>query len=92
LFSLSFLQTPLFPTNKCNQIHRSVANNRSLQRTSPASTNTSRYEPTTTGMNPAAAGAQEDASTLSSHDTDPVKLRWSKLKAEEKRSIQEVIS
>jgi hypothetical protein len=43
-------------------------------------------------MNPAAAGVQEDASTLSSNDTDPVKLRWSKLKAEEKCPIQEVIS
>jgi hypothetical protein len=42
-------------------------------------------------MNPAAA-VQEDASTLSSHDTDPVKLRWSKMKPEEKRPIQEVIS
>jgi hypothetical protein len=31
-------------------------------------------------MNPAAAGAQEDESTLSSNDTDPVKLRWSKMK------------
>jgi hypothetical protein len=43
-------------------------------------------------MNPPVAGAQEDASTLTSNDTDPVKLRWSKLKAEEKRPIQEVIS
>jgi hypothetical protein len=33
-------------------------------------------------MNPA-AGVQEDAFTLSSHDTDPIKLRWSKMKAEE---------
>jgi hypothetical protein len=45
-------------------------------------------------MNPAAGhGAQqEDASTLSSNDTDPVKLRWNKLKAEEKCPYQEVIS
>jgi hypothetical protein len=43
-------------------------------------------------MNPAAAGAQEDASTLSSNDTNPVKLRWSKLKPEGKHPIQEVIS
>jgi hypothetical protein len=43
-------------------------------------------------MNPAAAGVQEDASTLSSNDTYPVKLRWSNLKAEEKHPIQEVIS
>jgi hypothetical protein len=60
--------------------------------TSLASTNTSQSEPTTTSiMNPAAA-AQEDASTLSSHDTNPVKLRWSKMKPEEKRPIQEVFS
>jgi hypothetical protein len=43
-------------------------------------------------MNPAAAGAQEDASTLSSNDTNPVKLRWSKLKPEGKHHVQEVIS
>jgi hypothetical protein len=43
-------------------------------------------------MNPAAAGAQEDASTLSSNDTNPVKLHWSKMKPDEKRPIQEVIS
>jgi hypothetical protein len=43
-------------------------------------------------MNPAVAGAQEDESTLSSNDTDPVKLRWSKMKAEGKCPIQEVIS
>jgi hypothetical protein len=43
-------------------------------------------------MNPAVAGAQEDESTLSSNDTNPVKLRWSKMKAEEKHPIQEVIS
>jgi hypothetical protein len=54
---------------------------------------TSQSEPPTTIMNPAAAGAQEDESTLSSNDTDPLKLRWSKLKAEEKCPIpQEVIS
>jgi hypothetical protein len=35
-------------------------------------------------MNPAAAGAQEDESTLSSNDTNPVKLRWSMMKAEKK--------
>jgi hypothetical protein len=43
-------------------------------------------------MNLAAAGVQEDASTLSSNYTDPVKLCWSKLKAEGKCPIQEVIS
>jgi hypothetical protein len=43
-------------------------------------------------MNLAVAGALEDASTLSSNDTDPVKLRWSKIKAEGKHPIQEVIS
>jgi hypothetical protein len=59
-----------------------------LQRTSPASTNSSQSQPPTTIINPAAAAHGEDASTLSSNDTDPVKLRWSKMKAEEKRPIQ----
>jgi hypothetical protein len=43
-------------------------------------------------MNPAAAGAQEDASTLTSNDTHPVQLCWSKMKPEGKRPIQVVIS
>jgi hypothetical protein len=63
-----------------------------LQRTSPACTNTSQSQPPTTVINPAAAAQGEDASTLSSNDTDPVKLCWSKMKAEEKHPIQEVIS
>jgi hypothetical protein len=37
-------------------------------------------------MNPAAAGAQEDASTISSNDTDPVKLRWSKMRKPEENA------
>jgi hypothetical protein len=60
--------------------------------TSQAWPRSSSFTGPTTIMNPPAAVRQEDASTLSSNDTDPVKLCLSKQKAEAKCPIQEVIS